>query len=75
MPDTDQQLDFLESTLPDLSGASFKTAQVQVLAAGHPVLVSGDDGVYQLAPDGTRTKVGAAPARLAVTPGTVVRLP
>lgn len=75
MPDPDVTMDFLESQIPIISGAAFDVAYLQALASGQRVLVSANDGIYEVAADGTRTRIKAAPSPLPVVPGTQVRIP
>jgi hypothetical protein len=75
MTDPEQTLDFLEQQIPSLSGAAVGVAYVQALASGQKVLVSGDSGLYQVFPDGTRTLVKKLDKPLSVPVGTKVKIP
>jgi hypothetical protein len=75
MTDPEQTLDFLEQQIPSLSGAAVGVAYVQALASGQKVLVSGDGGLYQAFPDGTRTLVKKLDKPLSVPVGTKVKIP
>lgn len=75
MPDPDKTMDFLESQIPAISGAAFDVAYVQALASGQRVLVSAHDGIYEVAADGTRTRIKAAPSPLPVQQWKQVRIP
>jgi hypothetical protein len=75
MTDTEKTLDYLEEQIPALSGAAVDVAYWQALAAGQTVLVSGDCGIYQVFPDGTRKQVKATGKPLSVPVGTRVRIP
>lgn len=75
MPDPDATMDFLESQIPAISGAAFDVAYVQALASGQRVLVSANDGIYEVAADGSRTLVKSAIAPLPIVQGTQVRIP
>lgn len=75
MPDPDKTMDFLEGQIPAISGAAFDVAYVQALASGQRVLVSANDGIYEVAADGTRTRIKTASAPMPITQGTQVRIP
>jgi hypothetical protein len=75
MPDPEKTMDFLESQIPAISGAAFDLAYVQALASGQRVLVSANDGIYEIAPDGTRTRLKPASAPVPVQQWTQVRIP
>lgn len=75
MPDPEQTLDYLEHQIPILSAAAVDVAYWQALASGQAVLVSGDDGIYQVFADGTKTLIKPAEKPLSVPTGTRVRLP
>lgn len=73
--DSERVLDYLEQQIPRLSGAAVGVAYLQALASGQMVLVSGDGGIYQAFPDGTRKLVKALEQPLSVPVGTKVRIP
>lgn len=75
MADSEQTLDYLEQQIPSLSGAAVDVAYWQALAAGQRVLVSGEGGIYQVFPDGTRKLVKATGKPLSVPVGTRVKIP
>ncbi len=75
MTDSEQTLDYLEQQIPGLSAAAVDVAYWQALAAGQAVLVSGDDGIYQAFPDGTRKLIKITEKHLSVPVGTRVRIP
>jgi len=75
MADSEQTLDYLEQQIPSLSAAAVDVAYWQALATGQAVLVSGDGGIYQAFPDGTRKLVKATEKRLSVPVGTRVKIP
>lgn len=75
MLDPDKTMDFLESQIPAISGAAFDVAYVQALASGQRVLVSTNDGIYEVAADGTRTRIKSVSASIPVVQGTQVRIP
>lgn len=75
MPDSEKTFDYLEMQIPSLSAAAVDVAYWQALAAGQKVLVSGDGGIYEVLPDGTRTLVKATETPLSVPVGTRVRIP
>jgi len=72
--DPEQVLDYLEQQIPGLSAAAVDVAYWQALAAGQAVLVSGEGGIYQAFPDGTRKLVKALPKPLSVPVGTRVTI-
>ena len=71
---TEQALDYLEQQIPSLSAAAVEVAYVQALASGQTVLVSGDGGILQALPDGTRKLVKELAKPLSVPVGTRVRI-
>ncbi len=72
--DSEKTLDYLEQQIPGLSAAAVDVAYWQALAAGQKVLVSGDGGIYEVFPDGTRRFVKATGQPLSVPVGTRVRI-
>lgn len=74
MPDSEKELDYLEQQIPSLSAAAVDVAYWQALAAGHKVLVSGEGGIYEVFPDGTRTFVKATAKPLDLPVGTRVKI-
>ena len=75
MPDPEQTLDYLEQQIPSLSAAAVDVAYWKALASGQTVLVSGDGGIYQAFPDGTKTLIKTTEKPLSVPVGTRVRIP
>ncbi len=75
MKNTEATLDYLEQQIPSLSGAAVDVAFWQALAAGQKVLVSGDGGLYEAFPDGTRKLVKPLEKPLSVPVGTRVKIP
>jgi hypothetical protein len=73
--DPEQALDYLEQQIPSLSAAAVDVAYWQALASGQLVLVSGDDGIYQVFADGTKTLIKATGKPLSVPVGTRLRIP
>jgi predicted dinucleotide-utilizing enzyme len=71
----EKTLDYLEQQIPGLSAAAVRVAYWQALAAGQDVLVSGEGGIYQMLPDGSRKLVKTTSARMSVPVGTKVRIP
>ncbi len=74
MMDPELTLDYLEQQIPGLSAAAVDVAYWQALAAGQAVLVSGEGGIYQAFPDGTRKLVKALAKPLSVPVGTRVTI-
>lgn len=75
MLDPDKTMDFLERQIPAISGAAFDVAYVQALASGQRVLVSAHDGIYEVAADGTRTRIKPVAAPVPVQQWTQIRIP
>jgi hypothetical protein len=75
MTDTEKRIEHLEQQIPSLSAIAVGKAYRQALAAGQRVLVSGNDGIYEIGPNGTKKFVKAAGRRLSVPVGTRVRIP
>jgi hypothetical protein len=74
MSDSEKALDYLEQQIPSLSAAAVDVAYWQALAAGQQVLVSGEGGIYEVFPDGTRTFVKATGKPLSVPRGTRIKI-
>jgi hypothetical protein len=68
-------LDHLEQQIPSLSAAAVDVAYVHALASGQTVLVSGDGGIYQALPDGSKKLVKELAKPLSVPVGTRVKIP
>lgn len=75
MLDPERTLDYLEQKIPRLAAAAVDVAYCQALASGQTVLVSEDDGIYQIFPDGTKTLIKPMAQRLQVPAGTRVYIP
>jgi hypothetical protein len=75
MVDPERTLDYLEQQIPSLSAAAVDVAYWQALASGQAVLISGDDGIYQVFADGTKKLVKTMEQPLSVPVGTRVRIP
>jgi hypothetical protein len=74
MSNSEKALDYLEAQIPSLSAAAVDVAYWQALAAGQHVLVSGDDGIYDVSPDGTRTLVKTIQKPLILPVGTQIEI-
>ena len=74
MTNSEKALDYLEQQIPSLSAAAVDVAYWQALAAGQKVLVSGEGGIYEVFPDGTRTFVKATGKPLDLPVGTRVKI-
>ena len=74
MTDSEQTLDYLEQQIPSLSAAAVDVAYWQALAPGQAVLVSGDCGIYQAFPDGTKKLIKTTEKPLSVPVGTRVKI-
>jgi hypothetical protein len=72
--DPEEALDYLEQQIPSLSAAAVDVAYWQALASGQSVLVSGEGGIYQALPDGTRKLVKVLAKPLSVPVGTRVTI-
>lgn len=75
MTDTDKTIDYLEMQIPGLSAAAVDVAYWRALATGQTVLVSYDDGIYQVFPDGTRQLIKTTEPPLSVPVGTRITIP
>ena len=71
---SEQVLDYLEQQIPSLSAAAVDVAYFQALASGQTVLVSGEGGIYQALPDGTKKLVKKLAKPLSVPVGTKVNI-
>ncbi len=74
MMDPDTTLDYLEQQIPSLSAAAVDVAYWQALSSGQMVLVSGEGGIYQAFPDGTRKLIKTTAQPLSVPVGTRVHI-
>lgn len=74
MSDSEKALDYLEQQIPGLSAAAVDVVYWQALAAGQKVLVSGDGGIHEAFPNGTRKLVKAAEKPLSAPVGTRVQI-
>jgi hypothetical protein len=74
MNDLDATLDYLEQQIPSLSAAAVDVAYWQALGTGQAVLVSGEGGIYQSYPDGTRKLIKPTAKPLSVPVGTRVHI-
>lgn len=74
MTDSEERIEHLEQQIPSLSAIAVGTAYREALAAGQRVLVSGNDGIYEVGPNGTRKFVKATGRPLSVPVGTRVRI-
>lgn len=74
MSDSEKALDYLEQQIPSLSAAAVDVAFWQALAAGQKVLVSGEGGIYEVFPDGSRRFVKATEKPLSRPVGTRVKI-
>ena len=69
MPDTESEIQQLESQFPPVSGAAFAAAREKVLASGQSVLQSEDGFLYEVFPDGRKVRLKQIEPPTAVTPG------
>jgi hypothetical protein len=51
---TEERMQFLEEQIPYLAEAAFKQAYLQALASGSSVLISEEDALVEVFPDGSR---------------------
>jgi hypothetical protein len=70
----DREIDFLETQVPRLAAAAFEIAFVKAISLGHSVMISKNDAVYELFPDGSERFVEPLPPRTPVKPGTKISL-
>ena len=50
----EKELDYLEEHIPELAKSAVRQAYWNTLASGKSVLVSIDDAIYEIFPDGTK---------------------
>ena len=74
MTNSEKALDYLEQQIPSLSAVAVDVASWQALAAGQRVLSSGEGGIYEVFPDGTRAFVKATAKPLDLLVGTRVKI-
>ena len=53
-PLTEAEIDFLETSIPELAQAACTIAYWQTLMAGNSVMISEGDALYEVFPDGSR---------------------
>lgn len=75
MSDPDEQMDFLESRIPELSAAATKVAYWNALASGRSILEAKDGVLCERFPDGTRREVRQLPAGHRMAIGTRFEIP
>ena len=66
---TEESMRFLEEHIPDLADAAVKQAYWQALATGSSVLVSENNVLVEMFPDGTRKVLKQLEPQTAVTSG------
>lgn len=71
---SEKALDYLEQQIPGLSAAAVDVAFWEALAAGQKVIISDEDGIYEVSPDGTRTFIKAIGKPLVLPVGTRVKI-
>lgn len=65
----EKELDYLEAHIPELAAVAFKQAYWAALASGNSVLMSENDHLVEIFPDGSRKVIKPLPPRISVTPG------
>jgi hypothetical protein len=75
MSQSERALDYLEQQIPSLSASAVDVAYWEALASGNAVLVSCEEGVYQVFPDGSKKLVKPLKRQLSVPVGTRVQIP
>ncbi len=66
---SEKALDYLEEHIPELAEVAFKQAYWAALASGSSVLMSENDNLVEVFPDGKRTIIKKLPPSTPVTAG------
>ena len=66
---TEESMRFLEEHIPDLADAAVKQAYWQALATGSSVLVSEEDALVEIFPDGNRKVLKQLEPQTEIIPG------
>ncbi len=66
---SEKALDYLEEHIPELAEVAFKQAYWAALASGSSVLMSENDDLVEIFPDGTRKFIKRLSPSTPVTPG------
>ncbi len=74
-PMNEQQIEQLESNFPAASGVAFSTAFQQAVDAGLCVLVSENDAIFEIFPDGQRQFVKSITPPIPAEPGQKIAIP
>lgn len=72
---SEEAMTYLEEHIPELAEPAFKQAYWAALASGSTVLISEDDNLVEIFPDGTKKFIKKLPPSTAVTPGQRFMLP
>ena len=70
----EKELDYLEAHIPELAAVAFKQAYWAALASGSSVLMSEDDNLVEIFPDGNRRVIKPLPPGIPVTLGQKIKL-
>lgn len=73
-PDSEEEIERLESLFPTLAGEAFAEARRKVLASGQSVLQSEGRFIYRVFPDGRKELVKEIEPPIPVRPGTRLTL-
>lgn len=71
---SEEALDYLEAHIPELAEVAFKQAYWAALASGSSVLISENDNLVEVFPDGKRIVIKRLPPSTPVTPGQKMEL-
>jgi hypothetical protein len=74
MEDNEKIIDYLEQHIPELAATATKIAYWQALASGSSVLISENDEIVEVFPDGTRKLVRKIEPRIKIKKGTVIKI-
>lgn len=66
---SEEAMSYLEEHIPELAEAAFKQAYWASLAAGNSVLISENETLVEVFPDGTKKFIKKLPPSTRVTPG------
>jgi hypothetical protein len=74
MEDNEKVIDYLEQQIPELAAAATKIAYWQALASGSSVLISENDEIVEVFPDGTRKFVRKIEPRIKIKKATIIKI-
>ena len=71
---SEEKIEELEQTFPEMAAVAFATARAEALASGLSVVEVQGSTLWEVFPDGTRRAIKAIEPRTAVVPGTTLTI-